>query len=187
MNGFKPFDPNSGANAFNPTTDIAIERIFDGVSVAATQDPTGQGVANAIQVEFGPAIGTGSDPVQLLVDGTVRINTPGTYRFKIALQFGRLGASGTSILLFRVTDGAGVQLGRSIAALIDNPNTDRYLENDTWLTVPAPLDLKFEIMRDLAGSDSGGLQMTTPTTEGGLEWDNAPTGAIRAERWIPTP
>lgn len=177
----------SVAAASSRTRGISIERIFDGVSVASVQNPTGTGIANAIQVEFGPAQNTVTDSVQLLVDGTVRINQSGTYRFKIALQFGRSGQVGSSILLFRVTDAAGNQLGRSISALIDDADTDRYLENDTWLTVPAPVDLKFEIMRDNNGNDSGGLIATVPDPEGAGTWNDAPTAAMRAERWVSTP
>lgn len=184
MNGFKPFNP--GAGSFNPTTDIAIERLFDGVSVAATQLPSTTGPANALQVEFGPAIGTVSDPVSMDVNGTITFNDAGTYRIKIALQFGRAGSVGESILLFRVTDDVGTQLGRSIAAKLDNSNITAYLENDTWLTVPAGLIVEFQVMRDAAGDDSGGLIMTIPTVDGGNEWDNAPTAAIRVERWVPS-
>ena len=173
-------------NKFNPTTGISMERILDGISVSLTQNPTGRGIASAVQVEFGPAQNTGSDPVQLLSDGTLQINEAGTYRFKISLQFGRTGSSQTAILLFRVTDGAGNQLGRSVAALIDDVETDRYLENDTWLTVTGPTDLKFEIMRDNNGNDSGGLIATVPDPEGAGTWNDAPTAAIRVERWIIT-
>lgn len=180
-NGFKPFNPSG--SGFNPTTDIVIERLIDGDSLAATQNPTGVGIANAIQVEFGPAVGTGSDPVNLDVNGVLFINETGTYRIKIALQFGRSGSSQTSVLLFRVTDNAGNQLGRSIAALIDDANTDRYLENDTWLTVPAGTELTFEVMRDNSGNDAGGLIATFPDDEGAGTWNDAPTAAIRVERW----
>lgn len=174
-------------NKFSPTADISMERLIDGVSLAVAQNPTGTGIAEAVQVEFGAAIGTGSDPVNLLSDGELQINEAGTYRIKLALQFGRTGSSQTSILLFRVTDDAGNQLGRSVAALIDDADTDRYLENDTWLTVPGPVNLRFEVMRDDAGNDSGGLIATVPTNEGAGTWNDAPTAAIRVERWIQTP
>lgn len=172
---------------FDPTTDISMERLIDGISVAAVQSPSGTGITNSVQVEFGPAVGTSSDPVNLLASGELQVNDPGTYRIKVSLQFGRTGSVGSSVLLFRVTDDSGNQLGRSISALIDDADTDRYLENDTWLTVPAPLNLRFELMRDDAGNDSGGLIMTTPTDEGVGTWNDAPTAAIRVERWTQTP
>jgi hypothetical protein len=167
---------------FNPTTDITIERILDGLSVAASQQPAGTGQANAAQIEFGPAVNDGSDPIQLAANGDVTVNTTGLYRIKISLQFGRTGASGTSILLFRVSAG-GTQLGRSVSAKLNNANEDQYFENDTWVNLPAGTVLKFEIMRDAAGNDSGGLFETTPSAEAGV-WNNAPSAAIRIERWV---
>lgn len=182
MSGFKPFDPANGL--FNPSTDINIERIFESESAAATQNPAGLGVANAAQIEFGPAVNSGTDPVQLLADGTITFNQSGTYRSQVALQYGRSGASGTSELLFRVRVASGPQLGRSIITKIANSNDDKYFENNSWLNVTAPLSITFEVMRDAAGNDSGGLVMYTPTVDGGSEWNSSPTAFIRIERWV---
>lgn len=167
---------------FNPTTDINLERLFDGVSDTLTQEPAGTGTANAIQIDFGPAFGTGASPVSLLSDGTVNINQAGTYRAKVSLQFGRTGASGTSLLLFRVRVN-GAQAGRTIAAKISNSNDEQYFENDTWLTVPAGAELRFDIMRDSSGNDSGGLFGVLPSADVNV-WNDAPSAAIRIERWV---
>tara|TARA_R100000544_G_scaffold16105_1_gene7630 strand:- start:4369 stop:4902 length:534 start_codon:yes stop_codon:yes gene_type:complete len=176
--------PYSNGDTFSPTTGIAIERLLDGESVATNQNPTGLGPSNAIQVEFGPAVLTGSDPVNLDATGSLFINTAGTYRIKVSFQFSRSGNTGVSELLFRVTDGLGNQLGRSIAAFINSANDEIYIENDTWLTLPAGIELKFELMRDSNGNDSGGLTRYTPTVDGGDEWNHAPCAAIRVERWV---
>ena len=167
---------------FNPTSGIRIERLLDGISSASTQEPTGTGQANSIQIEFGPNNLAPSDPVNLVGDGTLNINEGGTYRIKVALQFGRSGASGTSKLFFRVRVN-GVQAGRSISAFISNANEEQYFENDTWLTVPPGTELKFDLMRDADGNNSGGLFRIQPTPEAG-QWNDAPTAAIRVERWI---
>lgn len=167
---------------FNPTEGINIERLLDGVSVAAVQEPSATGAANSIQIEFGPDNLTPSDPVNLLSDGTVNLNEAGTYRIKVALQFGRSGASGTAKLFFRVRVN-GAQAGRSISAFISNANEEQYFENDTWLTVPAGTELKFDLMRDADGNNSGGLYRIQPTPEAG-QWSDAPTAAIRVERWV---
>lgn len=172
----------TSGGGFNPTTDINIERLFDGLSTVASQEPAGVGVANAIQIEFGPAIGTALDPVSMGADGTVVINQAGTYRIKVALQFGRIGSAGVSLLLFRVRVN-GVQAGRSIASRISNANEEQYFENDTWLTVPSGVELKFDLMRDSSGNDSGGLFSVIPSPEAGV-WNDAPTAAIRVERWV---
>ena len=175
--------PYSNGGSFNPTTGISVERLLDGESVAAAQNPTGLGPSNSVQIEYGPAVNTGTDPVSLAADGVLSLNEAGTYRIKVSFQFSRVRNSGVSELLFRVTDVAGNQLGRSIAAFINSANDEVYLENDTWLTVPVPVDLKFELMRDANGDDSGGLTSYTPTVDGGDEWNNAPSAAIRVERW----
>jgi hypothetical protein len=167
---------------FNPTTSINVERLIDGESVAASQQPSTTGAANAIQIEFGPSINTGSDPIQLGSNGDLTVNTTGTYRIKIALQFGRTGASGTSILIFRVTAG-GTQLGRSVSSKHSNADALSYFENDTWVTLDAGTVLKFELMRDAAGSDFGGLFPIVPSAEAGV-WNDAPCAALRVERWI---
>lgn len=167
---------------FNPTSGIKIERLLDGLSAATSQQPTGTGVANSIKIEFGPDVGTGDDPVNLLSNGTVSLNEAGTYRIKIALQFGRTGGAGTSHIFFRVRVN-GVQAGRSIASFISNSEEEQYFENDTWLTVPAGVQLEFDIMRDESGNDSGGLFKISPTVEAG-SWNDAPSAAIRVERWV---
>jgi len=94
-------------------TNISINRLIDAESVAASQEPTGTGEANAIQVEFGPALNTASDKVQLLADGTLRFNQAGLYRIKITLMYGRTGGAGVSELRFRVLV-AGTQAGRAL-------------------------------------------------------------------------
>lgn len=177
MSGFKP-----PSLSFNPTTSISIERLFDGVSSAASQEPTTTGQANSIQIEFGPAFGTASDPVSMDALGTITANQAGTYRAKVALQFGRSGSAGTSLLLFRVRVN-DTQAGRSISSKLGNANDEQYFENDTWLTVPAGTTLKFDLMRDASGNDSGGLFAIVPTVEAGA-WNDAPCSAIRIERWI---
>jgi hypothetical protein len=172
----------SPAGGFDPTTDMIISRILDGVATDLVQEPTGVGDANAIQINFGSAVNTISDPVMLSAAGTVTINEAGTYRLKVSLQFGRIGASGVSELLFRVTVN-GSQAGRSIVAFVNSANDTQHFENDTWLNVPANTVIAYEIMRDTAGSNFGGLYGYTPT-EG---WNVAPSAAIRVERWVSAP
>lgn len=118
--------------------------------------------------------------------GIVTINEAGLYRFKVALQFGRTGASGTSVLLFRVLVN-DVQAGRSIVAKLGSAEEEQYFENDTWIYLPATTTLKFQLMRDADGSNFGGLFGFDPTVDGGNEWDVAPSAAFRAERLIQTP
>lgn len=161
-----------------------IEREIEGVSVAASQQPTGLGIANAINVEFGPAIvGTA---VSLDVNGQLTFHTAGLYRIKVVFQFGRTGSSGTSEILFRFLIN-GVQLGRSVGAKLGNADALNYIDIDNWFNVPAGTTLDTQIMRDNSGHNSGGLFQTVPTDEGVNTWNEVPCSVIRVERWAPTP
>ncbi len=167
---------------FNATTDIVIDRVLEAVSLSTSQDPTGLGIANAIQVEFGAAQFTVAEPVMIDVDGLVTFNAAGMYRVKSIFQFGRTGASGTSELLFRLLVD-GVQLGRSVGVKLGNSDDLSYIDIDNWFNVPANTTLTTEIMRDNSGNDSGGIFKTTPTNEGAGTWSDVPCTVLRIERW----
>lgn len=156
---------------------ISIERVIDGESTV-TQEPTGLGDTNAIQVTFGPGAGGVSLPLTLGADGSLTVNETGLYRIKIALQFGRSGASGTSVLMFRVLLN-GTQAGRSVVTKLSNADVTSYFENDTWIYLPAGAVLSFEVTRDSAGSDFGGLFYTAASGS----WNDAPSAALRVERY----
>jgi hypothetical protein len=170
-------------SGFDPTTGIIIERLIDGTSLAASQEPTGLGIANSINVEFGAAIGTGSDPVEMDVNGLLTFNDTGLYRIKIVFQFGRTGQSGNSEILFRFLIN-GVQLGRSVGAKLGNADDLQYIDIDNWFNVPAGTTLATQIMRDNSGDDSGGLFRTLPTNEGAGTWNDVPCAVVRVERWV---
>jgi hypothetical protein len=160
--------------------DITTERLLDGLSTTTPQEPSARGEANAVQVDFGPT-NTTNTHVHLAANGAVTFNTSGLYRIKVALQFGRAGASGTSIILFRVLVN-GTQAGRSIISKLSSADETQYFENDTWIYFPAGTTLTFEVMRELSGSNFGGLIGFDPTDEGAGTWNNAPSAAIRVER-----
>jgi hypothetical protein len=168
---------------FDPQTNIGIERLMDAESFTAAQEPTGLGIANAIQLELGAAQNGPTDPIQLSAAGALTINETGLYRIKLSVQFGRTGGAGTSELYFRVLVN-GTQAGRSIGVKVANSNVERYTENDTWIELPAGAVLTYEVMRDPSGNDSGGVFTLTPTDEGVGTWNAAPGCTLRIERWI---
>jgi len=169
-------------NKFNPTTDIVVDRVLEAISLATDQGPTGLGIANSIQIEFGAAQFTGSDPVSMDVNGTVTFNEAGMYRVKSVFQFGRTGQSGTSELLFRLLVD-GVQLGRSVGVKLGNSDVLQYIDIDNWFNVPAGTTLETEVMRDNSGHNSGGIFQTVPTNEGAGTWGDVPCTILRIERW----
>lgn len=200
MSGFKPYDPNSSGGADsgvqslagvwvdnadpeNPVITPNIERVLDGLSVATNQNPTGLGEANSIQIEFGPAVNTALDPVNLLADGTLQINETGLYRLKISAMYGRSGGAGESELRFRVLVN-GTQAGQSIGIEIDNDRTIIPYTDEAWLFLPAGLSIAYEVMRDSLGNDSGGLVQPQITGATAPSWNPCTCAAIRVERWI---
>jgi len=172
----------AGVSTFNPTTGIVIDRVLEAISLAASQEPVGTGIANALNIEFGAAQFTVSDPVMIDVNGLVTFNETGLYRVKSIFQFGRTGASGTSELLFRLLVN-GVQLGRSVGVKLGNSDDLDYIDIDNWFNVPAGTELVTQIMRDDSGSDSGGIFQTLPTDEGAGTWSMVPCTVLRVERW----
>lgn len=174
---------NLDDEGFDPSTALSIQRVLDASSDASAQVPTGLGVANKVQVTFGPAQGTISDPVMLAANGDVTINKTGVYLFTTALQVSRSGASGTSIVLFRVT-GNNVQAGRTVQFKLSSADVNQVFENNAKAILPAGTVLRYEMMRDSEGSNFGGLTGFTPTVDGGNEWDITPAAAIRIERYV---
>lgn len=171
-------------NPFNPTTGMAIERLYDGESALLTQQPSALDTAQYIQ--FGSVFGSPSDPIQTLAQGgdgeasILRINKAGTYRLKTAIQYGRETSSGTAILNFRVLVN-GVQAGRSINQRLRNSNETSIFTDEAWLTLPSGIDVTYEVIRDSTGDNSGGL--IAGTTSGSTGWNAAPSCALRVERW----
>lgn len=180
MSGFKPFNPSGGS--FNPS-DIMIERILEGKSLANNQQPNGLGESNAIQIEFGVAQFTGSDPVNLLANGTININETGTYRVKGSFAYGRTGSTGQSFLRIRTLVN-GVQPEETVGINISSDSTIVPYTDAVWLTLPAGVNVKFELMRDSSGHNSGALFKPSIDAGSALDWNDCTCAAIRIDRWI---
>lgn len=170
---------------FDPTTGIAIERLYDGESQILVQQPTA--LDTPLEIQFGAVFGTASDPIQTIARGgnseasILRINQAGTYRVKTAIQYGRESSAGTAILNFRAVIN-GVQSGRSINQRLQNSNTTSIFTDEAWLTLPAGLDITYEVIRDSNGNNSGGL--IAGETSGSTGWNSAPCVSLRIERWV---
>tara|TARA_R110000851_G_scaffold118844_3_gene246366 strand:+ start:837 stop:1451 length:615 start_codon:yes stop_codon:yes gene_type:complete len=166
--GLTPFDASS----------LSIERVLNVYSTTINQNPTGLGVANLIQVDFGPATNTASDAAMVDATGTVTFNQTGMYRIRVAGQYGRTGATGVSEVLTRVLVN-GVQVDPSVLIRIGISDVAAYANSDTWLNIPAGTTLVYQIMRDTSGNDTGGLVGFVPN--GG--WTIAPSASLRVERF----
>lgn len=168
----------SGAWSDNPAdiSNVSVERLLDAISLATDQQPSATN--SPIQLEFGAAQFSASDPVSIDALGALTINTAGTYRIKISLAYGRTGGSGTSELYFRALVN-GTQAGQSIHAKVGSADVYLPYSDEAWLTLPAATVITYEMIRDSSGSNSGGLFTSNPVTSG---WNDNPCAALRVER-----
>ena len=147
----------------------------------ATQAPSA--VDTPLQLSFGAAQGSASDPVMINAAGLVTFNQAGNYAVRVKLQCGRTGATGTSILLSRLVLG-GAQLGS--AACVKLTQTDATTPTDSRVVMnpTAGQTLQVQIMRDSAGSNFGGVYPQTATV---AAWGVAPSALLVISRLEPVP
>lgn len=149
------------------------------VASTATQEPTA--VDTPLQLTFGAAQGSASDPVMLSATGLVTFNQAGSYAARIKLQNGRTGASGTSILLSRLLLN-GVQLGNTAAVKMTQTDATTPTDSRVVLNVTAGQTFAVQIMRDSAGSNFGGVY---PHTAAVTAWGTAPSALLVISRLEP--
>lgn len=144
-----------------------------------TQAPSA--VDTPLQLSFGAAQGSASNPVMINASGLVTFNTAGNYAVRIKLQCGRTGATGTSILLSRLVLG-GVQLGSAACVKLTQTDATTPTDSRVIMNPTAGQTLLVQIMRDSAGSNFGGVypQIATVTS-----WGTAPSALIVISRLEP--
>lgn len=147
----------------------------------ATQAPSA--VDTALQVSFGVAQGSASDPVMLNAAGLVTFNTAGNYAIRIKLQNGRTGATGTSILLSRILLN-GAQVGSAAAVKMTQTDATTPSESRVVVNPTSGQTFQVQIMRDSAGSNFGGLYPQTATV---AAWGVAPSALLVISRLEPVP
>lgn len=147
----------------------------------ATQAPSA--VDTPLQVSFGAAQGSASDPVMINAAGTVTFNTAGNYAIRIKLQNGRTGATGTSILFSRILLN-GAQIGSAAAVKMTQTDATTPSESRVVVNPTAGQTFQVQIMRDSAGSNFGGLYPQTATV---TAWGVAPSALLVISRLEPVP
>ncbi len=142
-------------------------------------------LGTALQLTFGAAQKTPSDPVMLNSSGVITFNTAGNYSVRIKLQCGRTGAAGIATLLARLLLN-GVSYGPTAAVRLDNSNSIIPLESQVMIPATAGMPLAVQIVRDSSSSsiNAGGLYAVTPATPG---WAVAPSALIVVSRLEPVP
>ncbi|ATE85555.1 hypothetical protein St161_gp17 [Salmonella phage St161] len=148
-------------------------------SSTAAQAPTA--VDTALQLTFGGAQGTASNPVMINTAGLVTFNTAGNYAVRIKLQAGRTGASGTSILLSRILVN-GAQYGSPAATKLVSADVTIPIESRVVINATAGQTMAVQIMRDSAGTNFGGVYPQTATV---AAWGIAPSALLVISRLEP--
>lgn len=143
------------------------------------QAPTS--VDTALQLTFGGAQGTASNPVMINAAGLVTFNTAGNYAVRIKLQAGRTGASGTSILLSRILVN-GAQYGSPAATKLVSADVTIPIESRVVINAIAGQTMAVQIMRDSAGTNFGGVYPQTATV---AAWGVAPSALLVISRLEP--
>lgn len=147
----------------------------------AIQAPTA--VNTPLQLTFGAAQGTVSNPVMISAGGLVTFNVAGTYAVRVKLQNGRTGASGTSVLLSRILIN-GVQAGSPQAVKITSAEETNPTESRVVVAVTAGQTFAVEIMRDSSGTNFGGVY---PLAAAVTAWGTTPSTLLVISRLEPVP
>lgn len=171
------FNGNVAGEDFGVYIDVPADEILLIAASMSDQNPTGTDAP--LQLEFGAAQGSGSDPVQIATDGTITINNDRQYKFRLTLQYGRVAAGGVSLLFVRVLVN-GTQSGNSLETKLDNTNVNNPTQISFSLDLVDTDEVTFEIVRDSTENDSGGLFTGSPT----LPWNDAPSASIIVSRGI---
>lgn len=173
------------------TTQIADSMMYSAAGVkevevlraasTAIQAPTA--LNTPLQVSFGAAQGAPTSPVSISAAGLVTFNQAGNYAVRVKLQNGRVGASGTSVLLSRILAN-GAQIGSPQSVKLTS--SDSTIPTDSRVVVNAVAGQTFavEIMRDGSGTNFGGVY---PLAAAVTAWGTAPSALLVISRLEPVP
>lgn len=159
-------------------SDVQSLLVLEGESTAVSQEPVG--LDTPIQVEFGPAINTASDPANVLANGEIHINKTAVYVINVFAHFGRTGAGSASQLRFRALTNVN-QLGSTIGAKIDNSFAIDHVGRSFTTIMLQGTVLTFELYRDSSGNNSGGL-FSQPVSLPG--WEPCPSAGISIRKLL---
>lgn len=151
--------------------------------VASTLTQAPSAVDTPLQLTFGAATGSASDPVMINAAGLVTFNTAGNYAIRIKTQNGRTGATGTSILLTRIMFN-GTQYGSPSSTKITATDSTVPTESRVVLNPTAGQTFAVQIMRDSSGSNFGGVYPQVATVS---SWGTAPSALLVISRLEPVP
>jgi len=149
--------------------------VISAVSTLSVQEPSS--VNTPYQLSFGASQGDVSWDAMIDATGTITFNKAGTYTIHMHAHYGRTGSNGTSILFYRylIND---TQVEASLAAKVDNSEILIPYVTTFNVTVSANDTLKFQILRDSAGDNSGGIYAQASSAG----WNDAACAAVEVLR-----
>lgn len=148
-------------------------------SNTSVQNPSGLGTP--LQVVFGAAAGTPSDPVQIAATGAITFNQAGKYAVRAKFAVGRTAATGTSIVLTRMLKN-GVQVGSIDTSMIETANQIYSKESRVAIDVLAGDVVTFQVARDPSGTNFGGL-VNFMATGALAAWGTSPSALVVVEQF----
>jgi hypothetical protein len=164
---------DSAVNAVDGAMEVEVLRAASTV----TQAPTA--LDTPLQLTYGTAQGSASDPVMVNAAGLVTFNVAGNYAVRLKLQAGRTGASGTSILFARLLKN-GAQYGVPACAKMVSAEDTFPVESRVVINAAAGDTFAAQIMRDSGGTNYGGVYAVTPTTL--TTWGASPSALLVISR-----
>lgn len=135
-------------------------------------------VDTPLQVTFGAAQFSASDPIMLNAAGLVTFNQAGTYAVRVKLENGRVGSTGTSVLLSRLLKN-GVAFGSPASVKVTSSDVTIPTDSRVIMAVNAGDTLAVQIMLDSSGSNYGGLY---PLAAAVTAWGTAPSALLVISR-----
>lgn len=132
----------------------------------------------ALQVTFGAAQKSASDPVMLNAAGLITFNTAGVYAVRVKLENGLVGSTGTSILMSRLLKN-GVAYGSPAAVKLTSSDVTIPTDSRVVIDAAAGDTLVVQIMRDSAGTNFGGLY---PQVAVVTAWGTVPSALLVVTR-----
>lgn len=132
----------------------------------------------ALQVTFGAAQKSASDPVMINAAGLITFNTAGVYAARVKLENGRVGSTGTSVLMSRLLKN-GVPFGSPAAVKVSSSDVTIPTDSRVIIEAAAGDTLAVQIMRDSTGTNYGGLYPLAATV---TAWGTVPSALLVISR-----
>lgn len=144
---------------------------------ASTDNQEPVDVDTPLQIEYGPAQGSGSSQVQLSVDGDITFNETGVYDITGTYRVGRVGSAGGVANIFIRILQDGLQVGNPTSTLVTSPSIVVPQQFTTSGKFTEGTVISMEVALDGSGPDEGGLY--TDESSVTLDWGTASSATIR--------